>query len=87
MIKKTITIINENGLDVKVITKIVNISSSFISDINFCVSSNVADAKSIINLMALNVKQNDELTIVVSGKDETNAFESIIGTLKECQII
>ncbi len=87
MIKKTITIINENGLDVKVITKIVNISSSFISDINFCVSSNVADAKSIINLMALNVKQNDELTIVVSGKDETNALESIIGTLKECQII
>lgn len=87
MIKKSYIIKNENGLDVKTITKIVNIASSFTSNIDFNVNNNIADAKSIINLMALNVKHNQELEIIIDGKDENNALNSLIQVLEECQII
>lgn len=87
MIKRSYIIKNENGLDVKTITKIVNIASSFTSNIDFNVNNNIADAKSIINLMALNVKHNQELEIIIDGKDENNALNSLIQVLEECQII
>lgn len=87
MIKKSFLIKSEQGLDVKTITKLVNIASSFSSNIDFSVNNNTADAKSIINLMALNVQHNEELNIVVDGKDENIAIDAIIQVLKECQTI
>ena len=87
MIKKSFLIKSTQGLDVKTITKLVNIASSFSSKIDFSVNNNIADAKSIINLMALNVQHNEELNIVVEGKDENNAIDAIIQVLKECQTI
>ncbi len=87
MISKSVLIKNENGIDVKTITKIVNIASGFSSNINFIVDNNIADAKSIINLMALNVKFNQKLTIEIDGKDEDLALPVLISLLEECQII
>lgn len=87
MIKKSFLIKNENGLDAKTITKLVNVASSFISNIDFSVNNNIADAKSIINLMALNVQHNEELNIVVDGKDENSAIDEIVQVLKECEMI
>ena len=87
MITQKFLIKNENGLDVKTITKIVNITSGFSSNIDFSVNQNTADAKSIINLMALNVKYNEELLITIDGKDENEALKSLIMVFEECQII
>lgn len=87
MIKKSFKIKNESGLDVKAITKIVNVASGFASNIDFTVNQNTADAKSIINLMALNVKYNQELEIIADGKDEDNALDALVQVLEECQII
>lgn len=87
MITQKFLIKNENGLDVKTITKIVNITSGFSSNIDFSVNQNTADAKSIINLMALNVKSNEELLITIDGKDENEALKSLIMVFEECQII
>lgn len=87
MITQKFLIKNENGLDVKTITKIVNITSGFSSNIDFSVNQNTADAKSIINLMALNVKYNEELLIIIDGKDENEALKSLIMVFEECQII
>lgn len=87
MITQKFLIKNENGLDVKAITKIVNVASGFSSNIDFTVNQNTADAKSIINLMALNVKCNEELLITIDGKDENEALKSLIMVFEECQII
>lgn len=80
-------IISENGLDVKTITKLVNVASEFESDIKFMVEGREADAKSIINLMALNIKQNQELTINITGDDAKEALEAVVNVLKEANSI
>ncbi|GAA5414931.1 HPr family phosphocarrier protein [Ureaplasma ceti] len=87
MHQETFLIISEGGLDVKTITLLVNTASEFQSSTKFSVGGRQADAKSIINLMALNVKKGQEVTIEVNGDDFKEAFNAIVNILRSTNSI
>lgn len=87
MISETYKVINKDGLPARLATVLVNVTSEFEAKIKFIVNDREADAKSIINLMALHIKYDDELTINVEGTDGYKAFEAVKKTLEEMQVI
>lgn len=89
MLVEKFLVTNENGLDVKATTVLVNALSKFKSSIRFIVEGREADAKSIINLMALNIRQNQTLEIQVTGEthDANATMKTILDILREYEVI
>lgn len=84
---RTYTVNSKNGIDSTKATKIVNFTFAFKSNINFKVSNKISDAKSLINLMALNIKQGDELEVIVIGEDSSEAIDSVEKLLRDIKVI
>jgi len=69
----------EGGLHGKVASALVELASKCKSDIQK--ENATVNAKSIIGVMILNVKENDEVLVQIDGIDETKAMNSIISLL------
>lgn len=76
MLKKEITIINKAGLHARAASKLVELSSSFSSDVQIG-HSKMVDGKSILSLMMLAAVQGTTVNIIVEGSDEELAMTSI----------
>lgn len=87
MKKLTVTIIDPIGIHARPASLIVNIASKYSSTIKFILNQKEANAKSIINLMALGVKNNETIDIVTEGTDEEVALNSIIEIMKKEKLI
>lgn len=87
MLTHKVEIVADDGLDVKSTTILVNQASEFKSSIKFVVDGREADAKSIINLMALNIQHRQILEIQIDGSDAKAAMECVLETLKTCKVI
>ncbi|MBQ5543901.1 MAG: HPr family phosphocarrier protein [Mycoplasmataceae bacterium] len=57
------------------------------SEIKFIVNGKVANAKSLINLMALGVKTNNKVEIQAIGSDEDQAILGVQQVMKETKLI
>lgn len=77
----------KDGIDAKLLSKIINLASTFDSKIFFVINNEKADAKSLINLMSLNFIYNEELIIEIDGWDEPIAIREIQKLLEENQVI
>ncbi|MEF9985169.1 MAG: HPr family phosphocarrier protein [Malacoplasma sp.] len=84
---ENIKIIDPIGIHARPASAIVSAASKFSSEISFKMNEKVANAKSIINLMALGAKQNSIIDIVVNGADEEIALHTILELLKKENII
>lgn len=74
---KTITIKSENGLHARPASLIVNTCQQFTSEIFLIKDGHKANARSIMNLMAMGIVTGDEITIEAIGED-AQAAESAI---------
>lgn len=84
---QNVKIIDPIGIHARPASAIVNSASKFSSDISFKMNDKLANAKSIINLMALGAKKDSEIEIVINGDDEELALTTIIELLKKEKII
>lgn len=75
MIKMTVT--SENGLHARPASQIVAACNNFESEIYIEHGDNKANAKSIMNLLGLGVKSDDEIIIVADGHDAKEAEQAI----------
>lgn len=82
MLSAKTTIINIAGLHARAASRLVELSSSFVSDIQIG-HSKMVDGKSILSLMMLAAVKNTELNIVVDGADEEQALKSIIALIED----
>ena len=82
MLTATTTIINKAGLHARAASKLVELSSSFASDIQVG-HSKMVDGKSILSLMMLAAVKGTELSVVVYGADEEQALKSIIALIDD----
>lgn len=73
----TIEIINKLGLHARASSKLVQLASSFKSDIFIERNGRKANAKSIMSLMMLAAAKGASITLSCSGSDEVSAFEQI----------
>lgn len=77
MVKKTVTVQHQNGLEARAIAMLVQKASRFSSKVFIEVGTKSINAKSIMGMMSLSVGNGDELTVVAEGMDENAAADEI----------
>ncbi len=87
MKSQKVTIVDEIGIHARPASAIVNTTSKYNSKVEFKVEDKIANAKSIINLMALGVKKGAEIEIIVDGPDENEALETLVQIMEKEKLI
>ncbi len=83
-----VTIQDPVGLHARPANLLVKAAGQFKSSIEIKNSAGaIGNVKSIINLLSLAVKQNDEVEIIINGEDEDAAMETIQKVLVENKLI
>lgn len=77
MQEKNIEIVNKLGLHARSASKLVSVSSSYLSDIQISYKNKQVNAKSIMNLLMLAAKKGDSVTIRCEGEDEEAAMQAV----------
>lgn len=77
MVKKTVTIQREQGLEARPIAVLVQKASQFSSQVRIEVGTKSINAKSIMGMMSLSVGSGDEVVVVAEGTDEEAAANEI----------
>ena len=78
MVSQEVQVQNKIGLHARPASMLVNTAGKFQSEITILKDGRSAAAKSIINLLALRVKQNDSITIRAEGADEEKAVSTLV---------
>lgn len=76
-------ITDEMGLHARSAGRLVKMASGFACDIRIGTAVKMVNAKGILGVMALALKQNDELTMTFDGPDEDEAYTAIKAFLWE----
>ncbi|SHH59343.1 phosphocarrier protein [Caloranaerobacter azorensis DSM 13643] len=76
--EKTVKILNESGLHARPASVFVKTASQFKSDIKIKFNGNILNAKSIMNLMSLGLKKDDEIKLIIDGPDAEEAMEALV---------
>lgn len=76
--EKNIKILNETGIHARPAALLAKTAAQFSSDINIEFNGKTINAKSIMSILSTGLKNGDDIKIVTSGSDETEAMEAII---------
>ncbi|BAC44072.1 HPr family phosphocarrier protein [Malacoplasma penetrans] len=82
-----VTIIDPIGIHARPASMISSTAAKFQSSVTFKNGEKSANAKSVINLMALSAKQGNSIEIAVDGADEDAAIEAIKKVMEEEKLI
>ncbi len=78
MVKEAIIAINEsNGLHARPAAELAAMAKKFKSSITLTAGSKVANAKSVISLLTLGVKQGSEINLKIEGEDSDVALQEV----------
>ena len=77
MVKRTVTVRREAGLEARPIAMLVQKASQFSSRVYIEVGTKSINAKSIMGMMSLRVGSGDEVVVVTEGTDEVVAADEI----------
>ncbi len=83
MVKFQYKITDEQGIHARPAGELVKTAKGFESAITVEKNGKTADAKKILGLMGLGVKNDEEITIAVDGSDEVQAAETIEKFLRD----
>ncbi|WP_044895359.1 HPr family phosphocarrier protein [Bacillus alveayuensis] len=74
MIEKEISVTLQNGLHARPAADFVKKASQYKSKIEFVNGDKKINAKSILNLMGVAIKEGQTIKVIVDGEDETEAL-------------
>ena len=80
-------IIDPAGLHARPASIVASAASKFESKITLSVNDKTADLKSIMNVMALGVKQGSEVEITAEGSDAEEAIKTIKNSMEENKLV
>jgi len=80
--EKTVKILNEQGLHARPASIFVRTASKFKCTVSIEHGSGVANAKSIINIMSLGLKKDEEIKILTEGIDEKEAMDALLALVE-----
>jgi phosphotransferase system HPr (HPr) family protein len=83
MIQQNVNVKVEGGLHGKTASALVELAGKCKSDIHIQKENATVNAKSIIGVMILNVKQGDEVSVQVDGIDEEKSMKLIASLLMD----
>lgn len=79
---KSIIVTSENGLHARPASMIVKACQEFKSDIVLKKGAHEADARSIMNIMAMGIVEGDEIIIEATGEDAEAAEQRILDVIE-----
>ena len=85
MIRKPVTIQLDNGLEARPIALLVQEASQYASQIYIEIKEKRINAKSIMGMMSLVLKEGDQIILIADGEDENAATESIKELLEKSE--
>ena len=77
MIKTSVVVKADKGLDGRPIALLVQEASQYASKVYIQVGEKNVNAKSIMGMMSLSMAGGDQITVVTDGEDEQKAAEGI----------
>jgi len=77
MIKQTITLQNKLGLHTRAAAKLVDTGKGYQSHIELIFRDRKVDCKSIMGVITLGARYNQEIEITVEGEDEEQAMLAV----------
>lgn len=83
MKQNTLTLTNPTGLHARPAAELVKAAAKFKSHITLEGNGKIADAKSIIMVLGLGLRQNDSITICAQGEDEEKAVQILTELVKQ----
>ncbi|NLI89070.1 MAG: HPr family phosphocarrier protein [Epulopiscium sp.] len=78
MLKKTIVVGLESGLEARPAALFVQIASKYESHISILLTDKQVNAKSIMGMMSLGAIKGQEITLLVDGEDEEEAMDALV---------
>ncbi|MFT5875457.1 MAG: phosphocarrier protein HPr, partial [Clostridium sp.] len=75
-------ILNEQGLHARPASTFVKTASKFKSNITIVHGNEIANAKSIINIMSLGLTKGEEIKIITEGIDEKEAMAALVSAVE-----
>lgn len=87
LIKKEFTITEPTGLHARPVAVLVGTAGKYRSEIEISSNGISGNLKSILNVLSLMVRQQDQITITISGDDELEAMNKIESCLVEMNLI
>jgi len=83
MLEAKIKIKNKTGLHARPAAMFVETARKFKSEIIIFKGSNSANAKNILQVLALGIEYGDEILLKVSGEDEGNALKELVHLVED----
>lgn len=83
MYSKDLIIDTTNGLHARPATKLVNLAKNYKSDIEIIRGEVVIDPKSILSILAGELRPGTRITLRATGEDEKSAVEDIYQFINE----
>lgn len=77
------TITDDLGIHARPAGMLVKCAQKFQSDITVSCGGKTADAKRLFNIMGLNVKKGDIVTVSITGTDENSAKDTVMNFFRE----
>lgn len=77
MIKTPVVVKKEDGFDGRPIALLVQEASQYASKVYIQIGEKNINAKSIMGMMSLSLKNGERITVVTDGEDEKKAAEGI----------
>ncbi len=83
MVTQRIVVAEISGLHLRPAGKISEVSLQYTSKIQIKKGDQIANAKSVLGLLAARVKQGDEIEIICDGVDEKEALVAVVDVIQD----
>lgn len=83
MVTERVVVTEPSGLHLRPAGKLCEIGLKYQSKIQIKKGNNLANAKSVLGLLAARVQQGDEIEIICDGEDEEEALAALVGALRK----
>ena len=78
MVTTELKVTNKSGLHARPATDFAETAKGFQSSVQLTFNGKTKNAKSVIGILALGIKQNSTVTVSVDGEDEQEALNAIL---------
>lgn len=83
MKSREVVITNKLGLHARAAAKLVQLSNQFSSELSLEKDEQLADAKSIMEVLMLTGTQHSRLTVRAEGRDEETALSEVVQLIED----
>lgn len=83
MIEKSVVIRNKLGLHARAAVKLVNLANRFEASVEIEKDGSRIDGKSVLGVLTLAATKGSEITLRISGRDESAAFDALAGLIEQ----